>query len=223
MSAYPHVSEALERSIHDIVPKPFNERLAGILADRPLTPAAATVATGLAIDRTADRDKLATLGIGVQLGYEGLRLTRRLIQQDSWLGTDRTTDEDIDILAAEVLVARGMNLLTRTGTVTQAVDVVKRFGQRAAFDRTETAGDGLGTLEMDIIKLAVDTGADAVLQSVPPPIASLGAELATRLDTDPIPEPEIALEGFQREVDQVYHLHEPPLVEDPSSSSTVDP
>lgn len=223
MCAFPHVSEALRCSIADIEPRSFNEHLHGLLDDRPLTPACATLATGRAIDSTADAARLAELGAGVQLVYEGLRQTRRLIAEASWLNHDRTTQADIDVLAAEVLVARGFNVLADTGTVTDAVALMHRFGQQRAYERAGSDAHGFATLEADIIELAVDTGADAVLSTVPPPVSSVGADLADRLDTDPMPAPEQALDGFEREVEQVHHLHEPAIVEERSSSSTVDP
>lgn len=222
MSAFPHVSEALGRSIADIEPRSFNEHLHAVLDDRPLTPAALTVTTGRAIDSTADREQLAELGIGVQLGYEGLRLTRELINEDSWLDDQEATDSDIDVLAAEVLVARGFNILAETGTVTQAVDIVRRFGRNSA--RARAGSKQLDpSLEADIISLAVTTGADCVLSTVPPAIDSLGEELGARFDEDPMPEPAVALDGVKQEIAKVYTLHEPSVVEERSPSSTVDP
>lgn len=222
MSAFPHVSEALRRSLDDIEPSSFNEHLHEVLEDRPLTPAALTVTTGRAIDSTADSKQLAELGIGVQLGYEGLRLTRALIDTESWLEQQQATDDDIDVLTAEVLVARGFNILAETGTVTQAVEIVRRFGRNRARDRRGSNPHG-PTLEADIASLAVNTGADCVLSTVPPSIASLGEDLGTRLDDDPMPVPDDALEGVKQEIANVYTLHEPATIEERSSSSTVDP
>ena len=223
MSAFPHVSEALWCSIADIEPRSFNEHLQGLLDDRPLTPAAVTVATGRAIDATADLERLAELGVGVQLGYEGLRLTRRLIGEESWLNRHETTSADIDVVAAEVLVARGFNILAGTGTVTEAVDIVRRFGQRRADDLAGRQDDGRHRLEADIIRLAVNTGADCVLSTVPPPINSVAEGLADRIGTHPRPGPDTALDGFEGEVERAYQLHDPQVVEERSSSSTVDP
>lgn len=223
MSAFPHVSEALRRSLADIEPRSFNEHLRELLTDRPLTPAATTVVTGRAIDATADLDRLADLGVGVQLGYEGLRLTRDLIGGRSWLDQHHAADEDIDVLAAEVLVARGFNLLAGTGTVSNAVEIVRRFGQRSALESDTDTKATYPSLESDTIELAVETGADFVLSTVPPPIRSVGVDLAERLNRDPMPAPETVLEDFEDEVAKVYHLHEPPVIEERPSSSTVDP
>lgn len=223
MSALPHVSEALKRAIADIEPDSFNDHLETVVADRPLTPASVTVATGQAVDGTADGDRLADLGVGVQLIYEGLRLTRELMATDAWLDTTGTTEEDIDVLAAEVLVARGFNRLSETGTVTDAVELMRRFGERRAYERSGIEAADLGSLEGDTLRLAVDTGADAVLSTVPPAIATVGDDLASTASTGAMPEPEVALDGLAREVEQVYHLHEPPVAEERSSSSTVDP
>lgn len=223
MSAFPHVSEALQRSIGGIEPCTFNEHLRAVLADRPLTPAALTVTTGRAIDGAADLEALADRGVGVQLGYEGLRLTRGLIAGDSWLDRTDVAREDLDMLAAEILVARGFHHLSGTGVVTDAVETVRRFGQRHAQARGDADPVVDGSLEGDILMLAVDAGADCVLSAVPPPIASVGADLAERLGDAPMRPPEEALAGVAEEISRVHHLHEPPVVEEPSSSWTVDP
>ncbi len=222
MSAFPHVSEALRQSIVDIEPQSFNAHLNEVLQDRPLTPAVLTVTTGRAIDSTADRDRLTELGVGVQLGYEGLCLTRELIDDESWLDSHQSTDADLDVLAAEVLVARGFNILAETNTVTDAVDIVRTFGRNRAHER-DGSDKTDPSLEADIVSLAVTTGADCVLSTVPPPIASFADELGARLDENPIPEPAVALDGVEQEIETVLQLHEPPVAEERSSSSTVDP
>lgn len=222
MSAFPHVSEALRQSIVDIEPQSFNAHLHEVLEDRPLTPAALTVTTGRAIDSTADRDRLTELGIGVQLGYEGLCLTRELIADESWLDSHQATEADLDVLAAEVLVARGFNILAKTNTVTDAVDIVRTFGRNRAHERDGSHRTD-PSLEADIVTLAVTTGADCVLSTVPPPIASFAAGLGTRLDENPMPEPTVALEGIEQEIETISHLHEAPVPEERSPSSTVDP
>ncbi|MFC6769133.1 DUF7114 family protein, partial [Natrinema soli] len=56
-----------------------------------------------------DRDpaRITTHAAGVQLIYEGLRLTRSLAHDEPWTATDAdASDADLAILAADILVAR---------------------------------------------------------------------------------------------------------------------
>ncbi|WP_339104960.1 hypothetical protein [Haloterrigena salinisoli] len=134
-------------------------------------------------DGAPDSDGIATQAAGVQLIYEGLRLTRSLAHDEPW-ATDGEGDDDSDlaILAADILVARGFYLLARTDAAGKAVRTVQKFGRdqtrrdavadgssAAATDADREArsdGDEAtaidANLERDILELAVRTGAAAV-------------------------------------------------------------
>jgi hypothetical protein len=100
-------------------------------------------------ERAADGDRDNELGgvvthaAGVQLIYEGLRLTRSLAHGEPWTASEAdANDGDLAILAADILVARGFYLLARTDAAGKAVRTVQSFG-RDQTRRTElAAGDG---------------------------------------------------------------------------------
>ncbi|ELZ07668.1 DUF7114 family protein [Natrialba aegyptia] len=134
-----------------------------------------------------DTDTLLTHAAGVQLIYEGLRLTRELAHEDSWCGDNAHANQptpasqsqlqsqsqsqsqpehhpqsqaqsqsdphsqpqsqsqytdDLTILAADILVARGFSLLARTDAADKAVHTVQAFGRdqtrRAELTNTPT-------------------------------------------------------------------------------------
>lgn len=156
----------------------------------------------------ADRatDALVTHAAGVQLIYEGLRLTRTLAHDEPWLEADPRGDDtagaavdidgDLEILAADILVARGFYLLARTDAAGTAVRTVQSFGRdqtrrtelatTAATDRDDpnaatTPADPAAidaNLEHDILELAVQTGAAAVGDSPSGRVLALAADLA---------------------------------------------
>ncbi|OVE83725.1 DUF7114 family protein [Natronolimnobius baerhuensis] len=140
---------------------------------------------------------LLTRAAGVQLIYEGLRLTRTLAHTEPWLeaasagetpaptgaGTAATpvapqsdTDGDLEILAADILVARGFYLLARTDAAETAVETVQSFGRDQTHRQDQTSDSDAhasdtalsninANLERDILALAVETGAVAVDES----------------------------------------------------------
>ncbi|QCS43928.1 hypothetical protein [Natrinema versiforme] len=122
--------------------------------------------------RAADRDLdgVATHAAGVQLIYEGLRLTRSLAHEEPWTAadTDAETDGDLAILAADILVARGFYLLARTDAADKAVRTVRSFGRDQTHRAERAANDGSdpasldANLERDVLELAVLTGSVAV-------------------------------------------------------------
>ena len=138
----------------------------------------------------ADRDEaLAKRAAGVQLIYEGLALTRTLASEEPWSdpGRDRTA-ADIEILAADVLVARGFYLLARTECAERAVETVRRFGRNHTRRRDSDADTGTGPgsdrdldddrgLEADALDLAVRCGVSAVGRDVPTELDSFAADL----------------------------------------------
>lgn len=221
MDEITHVNEALQESLADIEPDSFRERLGDVLDAVSLTPGVLTVRTARAIDPGVEAEVAAMRGAGVQLSYEGLRLTRSLIRAEPWAEDGADTSHDIDLLAAEVLVARGFYHLSDTGVATDAVEIVRRFGRNQTHERRADGPEIDRSLEVDVIDLAVRAGADLATGTVPPVLDSYGADLARELEAEPLPEPEDALPGVE---ERIATLVTAPGSDDPGSqSSTIDP
>ncbi|WP_436923368.1 DUF7114 family protein [Halosimplex amylolyticum] len=195
------VRVAATDAVGDVEPDRLRERIRERLEDGSMAPGVLTVLSARAAAARASADDspsisleaLAERGAGVQLIYEGLRLTRTLSQDPPWeregasagprgdeftdggdvtlsdadgVPTDPTaTTEadaaDMDILVADVMVARGFYLLARTEASTEAVAVVRSFGGDQT--RRRTTGDETfdGNLEVDVFELAAVAGATA--------------------------------------------------------------
>ena len=153
----------------DVVPEALRETIDGHVADCSVVPGVLTLLSARAVTGR-DPDGLARQAAGVQLIYDGLRLTRRIAQSNPWaegssVAVDGTREEaDMAVLAADVLVSRGFYLLARTDAAEDAVAVVRAFG-RDQTDReaatTDRAADLDRRLEGDILELAVTTGVTA--------------------------------------------------------------
>ncbi|WP_436907421.1 DUF7114 family protein [Halosimplex marinum] len=210
---------ALE-AVGDVEPDRLRERIRERLEDGSMAPGVLTVLSARAVadrepdDPAVDADAVADRGAGVQLIYEGLRLTRALSRDPPWerdaalagepdeertdggtaggtaadsdqrertdggdvAVTDGVTagpaaatdadDADMDILVADVMVARGFYLLARTEAAGEAVAVVRSFGGDQTRRRT-TGDDRLdGNLEADVFELAAVAGTTAAGGSV---------------------------------------------------------
>ncbi|UTF53859.1 DUF7114 family protein [Natronosalvus rutilus] len=122
---------------------------------------------------------------GVQLIYEGLRLTRALAHDEPWAETTGDTRADLEILAADILVARGFYLLARTDAADTAVRTVRRFGRdqttRADADETDAAALD-ANLEQDVLELAVRTGATAADADPTPELLAVATDVADVAD-----------------------------------------
>jgi len=217
MTEAPQVRQALRESIRDIEPDGFRSRLRSALSDRPVTPGVLTVRTALAIDGTVNVEAAAYRGAGVQLSYEGLALTRSIVDEDPWVNGD-PEDGDVDVLAAGELVAKGFYHLAHTGVRDRAVEIVRRFGRNhSGADRPRES-----SLEFDVIGLAIETGADLAGPTVPPGLLEYADDLAADLESDPLPEHEEALAGVDEEIERIVTTADPMAADDRSQSSTLD-
>ncbi len=196
------VRDAACEAVEDIDPDRLREVLFERLSDAPMTPAVLTLVSARAPDAgvDVDTDGIAERAAGVQLIYEGLRLTRSLAWTEPWAGTDAGSagdiDADIDVLAADVLVSRGFYLLARTDAADRAVDVVRAFGRDQTLARGEGADvDSLDrNLEADVFALAVVAGMTAVGTAPSPAVVEYAAELGRECDTPTgLESPETAL------------------------------
>ncbi|WP_254840148.1 DUF7114 family protein [Natronomonas marina] len=172
------VRRAASEATADVVPGELRETIEDHVADGSVVPGVLTLLSARAVSGD-DPDGLAEQAAGVQLIYDGLRLTRRLAHANPWResdpsatvaadgdGRDRTDRDDADmaILAADVLVSRGFYLLARTEAADDAVAVVRSFGRDQTDRETATAdraADIDRRLETDILELAVTTGVTA--------------------------------------------------------------
>jgi hypothetical protein len=165
------VRRAASEATADVVPDALRETIDEYVEDGSVVPGVLTLLSARGVSGNAPND-LAEQAAGVQLIYDGLRLTRDLAQENPWsgLGADDIADTagadvaDMEILAADVLVSRGFYLLARTDAAEDAVEVVRAFG-RDQTDREDAtpdrAADLDGNLETDVLELAVTTGVTA--------------------------------------------------------------
>ncbi|PSP94835.1 hypothetical protein BRD07_06155 [Halobacteriales archaeon QS_9_68_42] len=162
------VRRAASEATADVVPEALRETIDDYVADDSVVPGVLTLLSARVVTGE-DPDGLTEQAAGVQLIYDGLRLTRHIVQSNPWaeagVAAERSREEaDMAILAADVLVSRGFYLLARTEAAEDAVAVVRAFGR----DQTEcedATGDRATSLdrrlETDILELAVTTGVTA--------------------------------------------------------------
>jgi hypothetical protein len=178
-------------AVDDVKPVAFRTRIEAHIDSASMVPGVLTMLCAEAMQDaagsvpTADSlgDPVAKRAAGVQLIYEGLRLTRRLAQDEPW-DQDEAEAGDLDIIAADVLVARGFNLLARTEAADQAVETVRAFGRDQTVRRT-TEDSTLDTnLEADVLELAAVAGATPGETGVTPSLSEFALDLATRSTAD---------------------------------------
>lgn len=159
------VRRAASEATADVVPETLRETIDEYVADGSVVPGVLTLLSARSVTGE-DPDDLTQQAAGVQLIYDGLRLTRELAQKNPWADADSHAqpDPDMAILAADVLVSRGFYLLARTDAAEDAVAVVRAFG-RDQTDResadAERVADLDRNLETDVLELAVTTGVTA--------------------------------------------------------------
>jgi hypothetical protein len=195
-----HARAAFREGIEDISPDALRSRLEGVLESASMTPGALTVVTTTTLNETAETDIAANRGAGVQMSYEGLRLSKELIHADPWSNGDRN-EANLNAVAAEILVARGFEYLAHTGVAMDVVEAVRQFG----YDQTlrETAADPTtldGQLEADFVRIAVKAGVDIALETIPEAAVAIAEELAEELGTEPLPGADTALVGVDERI-----------------------
>lgn len=180
-------------AVRDVEPAGLHDRITewldqgsmvpGVLTIRFARVTASAVSSGSAEELA---DPIGERAAGVQLIYDGLRLTRRLASKQPWEHEDAESG-DLDILVADVLVARGFYLLAKTDASDRAVETVRAFGRDQTVQR-ETGDDSLArNLETDALELAALTGATVGDRVLSPSIQSFAAELAADGPADGFP------------------------------------
>lgn len=154
------VRRATREAVRDVDPERFRDEVRAVLDRGSMTPGVLTVLCARAVDDTVGFERITDRTAGTQLIYEGLRLTRTLAHEVPWETEGHTAD--IDVLAADVLVARGFYLLARTEAAGEAVETVRNFGRDQTRRRSidETTPDR--ALEADVFELAAVAGMTAI-------------------------------------------------------------
>ncbi|MFC7202887.1 hypothetical protein ACFQJC_05125 [Haloferax namakaokahaiae] len=185
--------EAAKEALSDIEPETLLAALNERLDTASVTPAVLTFVSARAVDPNVDLSGLSERAAGVQLIYEGLRLTRSLAADEPWAHLDAVSDDtaaDLDILAADVLVSRGFYLLARTEAADHAVETVRAFGRDQTLARAATDAERHDldrNLEVNICTLAVIAGTTAVGSAPPAALIDYAETLAHGQDGQLLP------------------------------------
>ncbi|WP_255192462.1 DUF7114 family protein [Natronobeatus ordinarius] len=176
---------AARDAVSDVEPPRLHDVITGTLDGASMTPGVLTLQSAAAIDPGVDRSGIAHHAAGVQLIYEGLRLTRTLAHDEPWTHGDANGDGDLEILAADILVARGFYLLARTDAAGKAVRTVQAFGRdQTRRDQPGADVDRLDSnLERDVLELAVLTGAAAVGSTPTPELVAVANDVGEAVGT----------------------------------------
>ncbi len=147
---------AAVEAIEDIDPPALQELIVGLLQEGTMAPGALTIACADAPAESGS-NSLTSRAVGVQLIYDGLRLTRDLATTEPWEQSTDASDADLRILAADILVARGFEILASTPAATKAVETVRSFGRSQRHPNSPEV-TAVAQLEQDIAELAVIAG-----------------------------------------------------------------
>lgn len=150
------VRHAAREAVRDVDPERFREEVETVLEDGSTTPGVLVILCARAVDDTIAFEAITERAAGTQLIYEGLRLTRALAHEIPW--ETNGGNANIDVLAADVLVARGFYLLARTEAAERAVEAVRNFGRDQTHYPTE---ENNHRLEADVFELAAVAGTTA--------------------------------------------------------------
>lgn len=197
-------------AVRDVEPAGLHERITEWLDQGSMVPGVLTIRfarattdspTAHAESQSAGdelADPVGERAAGVQLIYDGLRLTRRLAHDEPW-ETGGGDDADLDILVADVLVARGFYLLAKTDAAGRAVETVRAFG-RDQTRQQDSGEDSLDrNLETDALELAAAAGTAFGDRTISPSVTGFAAELADELAADDFPPAAELLAGVDAE------------------------
>jgi len=173
------VRRAARACVADVEPDRLREELQSVLDGGSMVPGVLTLLTARSHAPDGDQEALAERAAGVQLIYDGLRLTRRLVHEEPWTAPDGDGDAaDVAVLAADVLVARGFYLLARTDAAGAAVGVVRAFGRDQTDRRVQDDPALDAQLEADALELATVAGAAVADEAPSPELQGLAADIA---------------------------------------------
>ena len=155
------VSAAAGEAVADVEPDGLRAVIDDHVASSSMLPGVLTILSARVVDGAVDDHAAIRRAVGVQLIYDGLRVTRSLVAAEPWAQTDDHDDDDpsadLDILAADVLVARGFRLLARTEAAGRAVETVRAFGREQTDQHADRTPTDRG-LEANVFELAAIAG-----------------------------------------------------------------
>ncbi len=212
MAAACDVRRDARELLADIEPVRLASELQDIVADGSMLPGVITVTTAEALGGPQAAAGARPRAVGVQLSYEGLRLTRELIRQDDQYGAEDPTESYLALVAAEVMVARGFSELADTAVAGEAIEIVQRFSHNQTMDYH--GGSSGRSLEYDVIRLAVGAGANVVRESAPPWLDAEAERLAAEFDREPLPSAADASDRIRRGVTSSPAGEDPVLLND---------
>ena len=200
--------QATRRELAEIEPARLREHLTGQLADGSMVPGALTLQVGQTVGTAAASPaagpSVQRRAAGVQLVSVGLTRTRALVADANWeQRRPERTDTELGLIAADVAVARGTQLLARTAAADPVVAVIRQFGRdqtssAESSDSGSTADQAAevrnrsqsrsrsrseGSLERQLLELAVVAGG-SVGHAGSPRLEELAEELAACLTDD---------------------------------------
>lgn len=180
-------------AVDDVEPDRLHERITKHVQAGSMVPGVLTILSVRAVTGGATGgasagddtllDAVERRAAGVQLIYDGLRLTRQLSHDEPWT-TGHKEAGDLDVLVADVLVARGFYLLSRTTAADTAVETVRAFGHDQTVRETHDVPELDRNLEADVIRLAIVAGAGLRERALSPGVTELAATLAGEFETD---------------------------------------
>lgn len=195
MEAQAAVRRATEEALADIEPEPFREEVYAALEDVSVLPGVLVVAAARALDAETSVAEVERRAVGVQLIYDGLRLTRDLTHDPPWIDDADGSDADVAVLVADVFVARATSLLADTEAAGAIVAVLRSFGRDQTL-RAE-ADDPAAVdrrLEADVFELAAVAGTTAVAGEPDESVVRRAAALAEGTSVEGgLPDPEAVL------------------------------
>lgn len=184
------VRRVAAEAVGAVEPEALRETLVAALSECSSLPGVLVLASARAIDAGVDLEAIDDRVAGVQLVYAGLSVTRRLARDPPWTAGE-TRAANMDVLAADILVARGAYLLAGTEASDAAVEVIRAFGR----DQTSREGDSSPDydLEADVFELAAVAGATGAGPGTPPQLVEWATGLASSIEVDGMPEPATVL------------------------------
>jgi len=177
---------AAKDAVDGIIPDRLQSVIDAHLARASMIPGVLALLSARVVGGDVEETTVTDRAAGVQLIYEGLRLTRSLVDTEPWARTGGTIEDDLDILAADVLVAQGFHLLAHTEAADKAVETVREFG-REQTDLRERRASSARSLEANVFELAVIAGATATGNEAPVPLRQYVIGLAQSNGDPPLP------------------------------------
>ena len=161
MDAVSRVRVASCRAVEDVEPIRLREIITNQIEGDSPTFGLATIVVSEEVGHTNEKPAIVdNKAAGVQLIYEGLKLTQDLVRGNRWKYDEQKLNTDMDLLAADVMVAKGFHLLSHTKAAHKAVETIRTFGitETKWSDKNDTTSVRHMNLEKDIFEIAIIAG-----------------------------------------------------------------